>query len=199
VGLDRAGAEVLVDLITAASLPDSGEIDVFGKSTRSITGSDSWLRELDHFGIVSERAVLLEELTVEQNLALPLSLELHELPPGVRERVNEIADVVGIAAVELSQPVARLGPPGRLKVRLGRALALEPRILLAEHPNASVPPELVPGLATEFSSLITRRGLTALVLTADQAFARRVSQRVMVLDPASGALKSSTGWRRWFT
>jgi D-xylose transport system ATP-binding protein len=197
-GLDRAGAEVLVDLITAASLPDSGDVDIFGKPTRSITGSDTWLRELDHFGIVSERAVLLEQLTVEQNLALPMTLELDELQPAVRARVRELAVEVGIATDELPHALARLDATGRLRVRLGRALAINPRVLLAEHPNATLPPSDAPTFAADFLRIIERRHLAALVLTADRTFAGAVAERVLTLQPATGELKSSAGWRRWF-
>ena len=198
VGFDRAGAEVLVDLITAASLPDSGDVDIFGTPTRSITDSGTWLRELDHFGIVSERAVLLEQLTVEQNLALPLSLELDDLPAGVRAQVRELAAEVGLTPDELPQALARLGPAGQLRVRLGRALALTPRVLLAEHPNATLPVQEAPTFAADFSRIIEGRGLAALVLTADRTFAGAVSERVLTLEPATGELKSSAGWRRWF-
>jgi ABC-type lipoprotein export system ATPase subunit len=198
VGLDRAGAEVLVDLVTAASLPDEGEVHIFGRSTRSITGSDSWLRELDHFGIVSERAVLLEDLTVEQNLALPLTLELHELPSDVRRRVTEIAEVVGLSAALLSQPMRSLDPLGRFNVRLGRALALDPRVLLAEHPNAAVAPDEASTVAAGFSRIIEQRKLTVLVLTADRSFAQRMTRNVLTLAPATGELKGSAAWRRWF-
>src|SRR5262245_54396146 len=76
LGFDRGAAQVLVDLITGAALPDAGEIVVFGRPTGSITDSDSWLRELDRFGIISERMVLLDQLTAEQNLAMPFSLDL---------------------------------------------------------------------------------------------------------------------------
>ena len=199
VGFDRASAEVLVDLITAASLPDSGDVDIFGTPTRSITDSGTWLRELDHFGIVSERAVLLEQATVEQNLALPLSLELDDLPAGVRARVRELAVEVGIAQDELPQALARLSPSGQLRVRLGRALALAPRVLLAEHPNATLPPHEAPSFAADFARIIESRGLAALVLTADRTFAGAVAARVLTLEPATGELKSSAGWRRWLT
>lgn len=196
VGLDRAGAEVLVDLITAASLPDSGEIEIFGNSTRSISGS-GWFQALDHFGIVSERAVLLEALTVEQNLALPLSLELNELPLSVRQRVEEIAATVAIPPMEVSQPLARLEALGRFKVRLGRALALKPRILLAEHPNASVRADEVPHVAAQLARLFKEANLTGLVLTADPIFASAVAKHVLILDPKTGNLKGSAVWRRW--
>lgn len=199
VGFDRAGAEVLVDLITAASLPDAGEVHIFGKPTHAITDSGAWLSELDHFGIVSERAVLLEGLTVEQNLALPLSLELDEMPDSVRARVRVLADEVGIAPDELPQPLARLAPFGRLRVRMGRALAIDPRVLLAEHPNATLSPSEMPAFAADFLRIIQHRRLATLVLTADRTFASAVAEQVLTLEPATGELKSSAGWRRWFS
>ena len=42
-------------------------------------------------------------------------------------------------------------------------------------------------------------GMAALVLTADQQFARVLADDVRVLHPATGTLKSSSGWRRWFS
>jgi ABC-type polar amino acid transport system ATPase subunit len=41
--------------------------------------------------------------------------------------------------------------------------------------------------------------MAALVLTADLEFAREVSDEVFVLEPATGTLKPSSGWRRWFS
>lgn len=199
VGFDRAGAEVLVDLITAASLPDAGEVHIFGKPTHSITDSGNWLRELDHFGIVSERAVLLEQLTVEQNLVLPLSLELDGIPDSVRARVRELADEVGIATDALAHPLSRLDASGRLRVRLGRALALNPRVLLAEHPNATLSPSESPAFAADFARILKGRRMATLVLTADRMFAGAVAEQVLTLQPATGELKGSAGWRRWFS
>src|SRR5688500_15948127 len=72
VGFDRATAEVFVDLATGATVPDAGEVRAFGQSTASIKDAEAWLASLDRFGILSERAVLLDGLTVLQNLAMPL-------------------------------------------------------------------------------------------------------------------------------
>src|SRR5437879_5817418 len=67
-GLDAGAAEVLVNLVTGASLPEEGEVRVLGRATSSIADSDDWLASLDRFGIVSPRAVLLDAATVLQNL-----------------------------------------------------------------------------------------------------------------------------------
>ena len=198
LGFDRASAEVLVDLITAASLPDSGDVETFGAPTRTIADPDTWLRELDHFGILSERAVLLDQLTVEQNLALPYSLELDDLPAALRSEVRQLAADVGIAEEELGIRVSSSGPLARARIRLGKALALKPRVLLAEHPNALVPPADLPTFAADLARTVAARELALLALTADPTFARAVAEHVLTLNPATGTLEASSGWRSWF-
>jgi ABC-type lipoprotein export system ATPase subunit len=198
LGLDQAAAEVLVNLITAATLPDSGRIRIFGNETSSIGDADSWMRALDDFGILSDRVVLLEEMTAEQNLTLPLSLELDAADEPIRARVRSIADEVGLGAAALGRAVASLPPLARLQVRLGKALAANPRVLLAEHPNATIPTDEAAGFARRLSEIISRRAIAALILTADRAFARAVAQRVLTHQPATGELTATGGWRGWF-
>ncbi len=199
LGFDRVAAEVLVNLITGATLPDSGDVDVFGTPTRAITDPDAWLAAMDRFGILSERVVLLEAFTVEQNLALPFSLEVDDMPLAVRSSVRQLADEVGLTSEQLAQSVARLDADAQLRVRLGKALALGPRVLLAEHPNAALPPDEVPRFAADLAGIAARRQLAIVVLTADETFARAVSDRVLTLKPATGELAPASGWRDWFT
>ena len=199
LGFDQTTAEVLVSLITGAITPDAGEVIVFGQSTRDIVDAEAWLGGLDQFGILSERAVLLDQLTAEQNLAVPFSLELDDMAEDLRSWVRHLADEVGLDDHELKARVATLGAAARQRVRLGRALALRPRVLLAEHPNASLNPESLPEFAADLSAVVSARALTSLVLTADRTFAGAVASTVLELNPATGELKPSAGWRKWFT
>ena len=197
LGLDRAAAEVFVNLITAATLPDAGHVDIFGEPTRSITDSDTWFHSLDRFGILSERVVLVEQLTVEQNLTLPISLEVEQTPPDVRTRVQRLADEVRIPVDRRGAAMGGVDAITRLRVRLGKALALDPRVLLAEHPNAAIPPADVGPLAVDLTSIAASRGLAMVVLTADREFARAVCKQVLTLEPATGRLTAASAWKRW--
>lgn len=198
VGFDQVTAEILVNMITGAILPDAGDVTVFGERTSQVNDSDAWLKSLDRFGILSDRAVLLDRLTAEQNLAVPFSLELDEMPAGVRSRVSRLADEVGLSSAELATPAAMLGPAARARVRLGRALALDPRIVLAEHPTASLEAHDATVFAADLSRIVKERRVATLVLTADRSIADAVAERVLTLNPASGELKSSSRWR-WFS
>ena len=198
-GFDRMTAEILIDLITAAIVPDSGDITVFGQLTTAIADRESWLQTLDRFGLLTERAVLVEQFTVEQNLAIPYSLSVENLSADLKTQVAALAEEIGFAVSDLGRQSGVLPPLGRLRLRLGRALAMNPAVLLAEHPNATLAPDEAAGFGADLKRIVHARGMAALVLTADQDFARAVADEVLVLHPATGTLKSSSVWRRWFS
>jgi ABC-type lipoprotein export system ATPase subunit len=121
-GLDAGAGELLVNLVTGASVPDAGEIRIFGQRTADIPDGDAWLDLLERFGIVSPRAVLLEGSTLQQNLAMPFTLEIgdragtgrsgaadREPRTGVRSRRRTLA---GSARWRFAGGCAGARPPG---------------------------------------------------------------------------------------
>jgi ABC-type lipoprotein export system ATPase subunit len=199
MGLDATAAEVLSSLITGATLPDAGEVYVLGRPTSSIASGEEWLTFLEQFGLLSERSILVEQLTGEQNLAIPFSMAVDELAPEIRDRVRDLALEVGLDDVELRTPTAQLSSVVKARIRLGRALALEPRVLLAEHPNALLLADDTPAFAADLARVVAARRLATLVVTADQTFASAVAHEVLTIQPATGAVKRANGWRRWFS
>lgn len=196
-GLDAPAAEILVGLITGALLPDAGTIMLFGRSTSDITDSDGWLAMLDGVGIITDRAVLIEQFTVLQNVAMPFTLDLEPVNAGVRPKAEQLARQVGLAD-HLDTPVGRAGPDAQVRVRIARALALEPRLVIAEHPTATVPREKVPSLARDLGALARGHGVALLSLTADEVYANAIGGTVLAHEPATGALRPRSLLRRWF-
>ena len=119
-GLDRQAAEVFVDLVNGALLPDAGVVRVLGRSTADITEGDDWLSWLDAFGILTQRAVLLESSSLAQNLALPLSLEIDPMPADLRATVDALAAEVDLPAERLDRPIGDAPPIVRLRAHLGQ-------------------------------------------------------------------------------
>jgi len=198
-GLDGPAAELLVNLVTGATLPDEGIVRVFGRPTAEITDGEAWLASLERVGIVSSRAVILEGSTLQQNLALPFTLEIEPVPPSVAAQVAALAADCGIAAEDLRRVAGELPPQVRVRAHLARALALKPDLLLIEHPTAEIAEQERAPLATDFSAVLDRGGAAALVLTLDVEFAGAVAHRSLALQPATGALvpwKMKRGWFR---
>ncbi len=196
-GLDRAAAEIFVNLINGAVVPDSGEVKVFGAATTTIKDGDEWLASLDRFGIVTERAVLLDGMSIAQNLALPLTLDIEPIPEDVRQQVLAMAKEMAIEETLIDRPAVQAAVPIRMRLHLARALAGAPRVLLMEHPTASLPTEDVPAFAEVVRAATAARGTTVIALTEDATFADAVADTSLKLNPGTGALTSTRGWRRW--
>src|SRR5687768_2902168 len=69
-GIDVLGAETFVHLVTGATLPDAGDVSLFGRNTREITDGGAWLKSLDGVGMISARGILVEAFSVLQNIEI---------------------------------------------------------------------------------------------------------------------------------
>ena len=196
-GLDAAAAETFVDLLTGATLPEEGNIQVFGRDTAEIATGAEWLASLDAFGLVTNRAVLLDGLSVVQNLAIPLTLSIEPVAPEIAARVGLLAREVGLEPAILDRQVAATEADARMRIHLARALALGPTALLMEHPTSSLASGSVARFADDVRRVVADRRLTLLALTEDREFSSVVADRVLVLNGATGALTSASRWR-WF-
>jgi ABC-type transporter Mla maintaining outer membrane lipid asymmetry ATPase subunit MlaF len=188
-GLDRGAAEVLVNLVTGASVPDEGDVVVLGRSTHAIADGDEWLASLDRFGIVSPRAVLLDGATLLQNLAMPYTLEIDPIPPGVASRAAALGVEAGIPGGRLHQPIAQLTPQIRARAHLARAVALDPALLILEHPTADLPPEDRKALAADLTRVTSARRLATLIISEDAEFSAAAATRRYTLEGATGELR----------
>ena len=196
LGVDAALAEILVNVITGATLPDEGEVRVFGRATSAISDANDWLSTLDRIGMVSPRAMLAEEFTVEQGIAMAFTLSLDPVPDAVAADVARLAREAGLGAADLETRLSDASPLLKARCRLARALATAPALLVLEHANALVA-DRAAVFGSEIAALARARGMAVLALTADEAFANAVAARVLALDPATGHLQARGGWRRW--
>ena len=192
-GFDAGAAEVLVNLVTGASLPDEGTVEVCGRATHAISDGDAWLAWLDRFGIVTPRAVLLDAASLRQNLAIPLTLEIEPIPPAIAAQVEELADAVGLDRATLDRPIAGLDAALRARAHLARAIALKPALLIMEHPTVG----FTPGQARPFGETVARitasRSLATLIISEDAELSA-VADRRLALHAATGELRAPK-WR----
>jgi ABC-type lipoprotein export system ATPase subunit len=192
-GLDGPSAEMFVHLLTGAALPDEGHVALFGRNTREVPDAEEWLQSLDGLGLVSGRAVLLDVLSVLQNIALPLTLDVDPMAPEVVDAVQSLAGEAGIDKAMWQKPLGEVDSETRLRVHVARAVAAQPRLIVAEHPSADLPREAVARVAHDLGGLARARRLALLVLTADPEFQRGLGGRTLGLTPATGELSETVG------
>jgi ABC-type transporter Mla maintaining outer membrane lipid asymmetry ATPase subunit MlaF len=187
-GFDQTTAELFVNLVTGATLPDEGSVTIFGRATSAITDSTDWLATIEQFGIVSERAVLLEQISAAQNIAMSLTLDIDPMAREVRDEVESLGAAVGLEAAVLDRPIHGTSVAIRHRIRIARAIAGQPKMLLVEHPLAGVDAGDVSALGGDLARVAQSRGLAVLVLAGSVEAARPFSPRVFALNAATGDL-----------
>jgi ABC-type sugar transport system ATPase subunit len=194
VGFDQVAAEVLVNLLTGASLPDGGRIAIFGRATTDVTDAADWLSVVDRFGIVSARAVLLGAMTTLQNLAMPFTLDVEPLGTEVRAKAEALAAEAGLPTSIWEQKVGALDAATQMRIRFGRAVALDPAIVLLEHASAGLDASAAASFAQMVCVTAAARGVAVLSLGADERFARAVASRVLLWEARTGKLQARRNW-----
>jgi simple sugar transport system ATP-binding protein len=195
-GIDLLGAQTLVHLVTGATLPDAGDVSLFGRNTRAITDGDAWLKSLDGVGMISARGILVEMFSVLQNIALSLTLDVDPIAAEFVPQAGALAREAGIDAAYFDLPAGRAAPDVQMRVHLARALALGPRLLIAEHPSAALPRDVVGGFGADLGKAARGRGIALLAITADDSIAKAMGGSRLELVQATGELRAMSRIRR---
>ena len=190
-GIDALAAESLVHLVTGALLPDQGDVIMFGQNTRTITDSRAWFSTLDQVGMITTRGVLIEAFSVLQNVAMSFTLDVDPIDPRVVPQAGALARDVGIDAALFDAAAGKVPPEVQMRVHLARALALDPKLLIAEHPSASLPRAAVAAFGADLVKAATSRGVALVAITADDALAKAIGGRRLELVPATGELRAA--------
>lgn len=172
MGPSGSGKTTLLHALAGLLRPSRGRVvwggeDIVGLSERA---RDVWRRR--RVGLVFQDFHLVPELDVVGNVLLPIRFAGWRVPAPTRARADEL-----IAAVGLAQPRQRvrfLSRGEQQRAAVARALLMQPSIILADEPTASLDTasaEIVTGLLCD---LARQAGATLLVATHDHAFAGRL-------------------------
>ena len=180
LGRSGTGKSVTLKLIMALMRPDSGEVWVDQENVVGL-GEQGLSHVRRKLGYLFQDAALFDSLTLYENLALPLARLTKKSKDEIDDVVHRTLTDVGLGGDSAKFPSALSGGM-RKRAGLARALVLEPKILLADEPSSG----LDRITAAEIDELLMRRKTeyrTALIIvTHDVHGARRVADRIAVLD-----------------
>jgi branched-chain amino acid transport system ATP-binding protein len=192
IGPNGAGKTSLFNCISAVYRPQRGRVvfdgqDVAGLATHETAGQG--------IGRTFQELALFENLSVLDNLLVGrhhlvgtrLWQDLLRTPGalasevGHRKRVEEIIDFLDLERYRKT-PVVVLPYGVRKRVELGRALAMEPRLLLLDEPAAGLNQEETEDMARYILDLKEELGVTQLLIEHHLGFVLDLADRVVVLD-----------------
>jgi putative ABC transport system ATP-binding protein len=176
-GPSGCGKSTLLNLIGALDRPDSGEITVAGER---VGDTDGAAYRASVVGFVFQFHNLIPTLTAAENVQLPM----FGRGLGRRERSARAAKLlaeVGLAERRLAYPPTLSGGE-RQRVAVARALANEPRLLLADEPTGALDTATGEQIVGLLKSVRDQRGTTILLVTNDPDVAGTADRILRIRD-----------------
>ncbi len=175
VGPSGCGKTTLLRLVAGFESPDAGSIMLAGKLLAE--GAASVPAHKRGIGIVAQDGCLFPHLNVAQNIGFGIKAEQAEK----QARICELMDMVGLHRSLLARKPDEISGGQQQRVALARALARKPRLILLDEPFSALDTGLRAATRNAVSEVLTAAGITALLVTHDQAEALAFADQVAVM------------------
>ena len=167
MGPSGSGKSTLLNVIATIEPLSGGEILVDGAPVSALGEKELAAFRRDKLGFIFQEYNLLDTLTVEENIALPLNLR--KAGPGeTRGKVLEVSEALGVTD-QLKKFPAELSGGQRQRVACARAVVTSPALILADEPTGALDSKNSRSLMQIFRMMNERLGSTILMVTHDAA------------------------------
>lgn len=179
MGPSGCGKSTLLNVIGMLDSPDSGRYGFLGQDVAGKSETDLAIIRKENIGFIFQSFNLVDELTVAENVALPLLYQ--KIPPVERQqRVREVLERVGIAHRADHRP-QQLSGGQQQRVAVARAVVTNPKLILADEPTGNLDTKNGEEVL-ELLSQLNSEGTTIVMVTHDPGHADHACRVVNMLD-----------------
>lgn len=175
LGKSGSGKSTLLNVTGGLDKPDSGEIIVKGRSSKDFSAADFDSYRNTCIGFVFQEYNLLNEFSVEQNIALALELQGKR---NDKTAVNTLLEQVGLNGIGKRKPNTLSGGQ-KQRVAIARALIKEPEIIMADEPTGALDSQTGKQIFDMLKKLSETK--LVIVISHDRDFAELYADRIIVL------------------
>jgi putative ABC transport system ATP-binding protein len=180
VGPSGAGKTSLLYCLAGVLPPAQGDVYLDGSPFGSLRAADRASVRLEKFGFIFQFGELLAELTLRENVTLPLQLLGWKMKQSAA-RADELLTRLGIADVADRRPSLVSGGQAQ-RAAVARAVVHGPKILFADEPTGSLDALAGHETMNVLLSLASESGTTLVVVTHNDAVAELLDRRIFVTD-----------------
>jgi len=180
IGRSGSGKSVTIKHIVGIEKPDRGKVLVFGEDMATLRGKDLDRARL-RMGYLFQSSALLNWMTIEENVALPLLEHQRKLKGAERSaRVLEKLRLVEMDGAGQKYP-EQISGGMKKRAALARAIVLDPEIILYDEPTSGLDPVIARTIDDVISHTGKALGAAQIVVTHDMESAYRVGDRIAML------------------
>ncbi|MEJ8546666.1 ABC transporter ATP-binding protein [Brevibacillus borstelensis] len=179
MGPSGSGKTTLLNVISTLDRPTDGFIQIAGTDITQMKQNQLADFRSQKLGFIFQDFNLLENLTVYENIALPLSLQgvsSSEIGP----KVHKVAQTLGIQEILQKYPVQISGGQ-KQRAAAARALVHDPAILLADEPTGSLDSKNAKSLLETMTDLNEHHDVSIMMVTHD-AFSASYCRRILFIQ-----------------
>jgi polar amino acid transport system ATP-binding protein len=188
LGPSGSGKSTMLRCLALLEPIDAGEVRLEGRTigvrqagSRSVRLPERELAgQRSEIGMVFQRFNLFPHLTALGNVMLGLTEVRHRTKSEASGIAGAMLERVGLGARTRFYP-SELSGGQQQRVAIARALVMNPKVMLFDEPTSALDPELVGEVLTVMEEL-AREGMTMVVVTHEIGFAKKVADRVIMMD-----------------
>jgi len=180
-----AGKSTLLHIAGLLDTPDTGEVILAGQPMRGHGERRRTAARRGQIGFIYQFHHLLPEFSALENIALPQRANGVSRANAAR-RGRDLLDQVGLSARADHRP-AELSGGEQQRVAFCRALANQPRVLLADEPTGNLDGDTAAQVFDVLTSLVRQTGMSALIATHNMALAAKMDRVVHLSAGVLGA------------
>ena len=186
MGRNGMGKTTLLKCIMGLQAATSGAITFEGED---LIKSSAEQRAKRGIGYVPQGRDIFPQLTVEENLRIGLGIRKN----GARVVPDRIFELFPVLKQMLARRGGDLSGGQQQQLAIGRALVLEPKLLILDEPTEGIQPNIVHEIGDILMRLNKEEGLTVLLVEQKLPFARRVASEFCILDKGRNVAAGSIG------
>ena len=180
MGPSGSGKSTLLYLLGGLDKPSKGSIKVNGKELLTMKDKQSSIMRRRDMGFVFQFYNLIPNLTVEENILLPVLLDGGKVKKH-RERLDEILEIVGLTERRKYTP-RRLSGGQQQRVAIARSLMNNPDIILADEPIGNLDSKTGTEIMLLLQKINREEGKTIIQVTHSRESANYGTNLIMVKD-----------------
>lgn len=178
LGASGSGKSTLLHVMSGLDKPTAGEVYINGKNVVDFSDQEMADFRSNEMGFVFQSHYLLSELTVQENVALPLKLSGRS-ESEANQVAAELLEMVGLQDRIESYP-QHLSGGEMQRAAIARALSRKPKVLFADEPTGNLDSQNALAIQSLFFTLHQQMNLSLVVITHDLNFAKKF-KRIMTL------------------
>lgn len=180
-GPSGSGKSSLLYLLGLLDRPSSGKIIYDGQDISSLSSNELAELRLEQMGFVFQFHFLLPEFTALENVMIPMKKLGKFSDKEIREQATTRLTELGLGEHAHKLP-SQLSGGQRQRVAVARALANNPRLILADEPTGNLDTQSSQNVQEILGGLVKKRGVSVVVVTHDPEFAKRCDRIITIVD-----------------